>query len=55
MLALMSTHIYINILNSVLIQNEFFIHEMLLVTSQFHYYNVAKRTEFLGGSVGGIH
>ena len=56
MIALMSTHIYINIINSVRIQNEFFKHETLLVKSQAHYYyNAAKRAEFLGYCVGGIH
>ena len=57
MIVQISAHIYINILNFVHIQNDFFLlkHETLLVTSHVHKYTAAKRAEFLGASVGGIY
>jgi hypothetical protein len=57
MITLISTHIYINTLNFVRIQNEFFVlkHETLLVTSQVQKYTAAKRAQFLGASVGGVY
>ena len=53
----MIAQIYINTLNFLLIQNEFFVlkHETLLITSQVPKYSAATRAEFLGVSVGGIY